>query len=131
MELTVETQARTQLVDVTDRVREAIAGTAGSVVTMFVPHTTAGIVVQATGEGATAVARDVASALEQIVDESWNWEHANEGDANPWAHVRAALTASSLTVPLVAGELTLGSLQAIFLCEFDGPRSRTLHVVVH
>jgi hypothetical protein len=47
--------------------------------------------------------------------------HVNEGDQNPWPHVRAALTTSSVSIPLEAGELALGPLQTIFLCEFDGP----------
>jgi secondary thiamine-phosphate synthase enzyme len=127
----VETARKTQLVDVTAAVQEAVAGATGSVVTVFVPHTTAGVVLQATGAGATRVAADLESAFERIVDETWPWEHTAEGDRNPWSHVRAALTASSVTIPLVDGELGLGRLQAIFLCEFDGPRTRELHVVVH
>ena len=94
------------------------------------PHTTAGIVLQAIGPGAAHVARDVESALERIVGEGWPWRHTAEGDRNPWAHVRAALTASSLVIPLADGELALGAHQAIFLCEFDGPRSRTIYVSV-
>jgi thiamine phosphate synthase YjbQ (UPF0047 family) len=54
-----------------------------------------------------------------------------KGDRNPWAHVRAALTSSSLTIPLVEDKLALGDLQAVFLCEFDGPRAeRTVLVTV-
>jgi secondary thiamine-phosphate synthase enzyme len=86
--------------------------------------------VQASGEGATAVAADLEAALQQIVDEGWNWKHTDEGDRNPWAHVRAALTASSVTIPLEDGELALGDLQAIFFCEFDGPRERKIYVTV-
>ncbi len=127
----VQTERRTQLVDITAEVRSAIAGMDGRVVTIFVPHTTAGIVVQATGEGAAKVAVDLESALEQLVDERWDWQHTAEGDRNPWAHVRAALTASSVTIPLLDGRLALGDLQAIFLCEFDGPRPRELRVAVH
>src|SRR5207248_10906673 len=64
-------------------------------------------------------------------DEQWDWEHTQEeADRNPWSHVRAALTASSLTIPLRDGELALGRLQAIFFCEFDGPRRRSLYVTV-
>ena len=128
-ELHLETTRKTELVDVTARVREAVAGEQGSAVVLFVPHTTAGIVVQA--DAALAVARDVESALERIVDERWDWEHTQEeGDRNPWSHVRAALTAASLTIPLRDGELALGRLQAIFFCEFDGPRRRSLYVTV-
>jgi secondary thiamine-phosphate synthase enzyme len=128
-ELRVETTRKTELVDVTPRVREVVDGTEGSAVVLYVPHTTAGIVVQA--DGGLAVARDVEAALECIVDESWEWEHTQEeGDRNPWSHVRAALTASSLTIPLRDGELALGRLQALFFCEFDGPRSRSLYVTI-
>ena len=127
-ELTLETTRKTELVDVTLRVREAVAGERASAVVLYVPHTTAGIVVQA--DSGLAVTRDVESALERIVDEGWEWEHTKEGDRNPWSHVRAALTASSLTIPLRDGELALGRLQSIFFCEFDGPRSRSLYVTV-
>lgn len=124
------TERRTQLLDITPQVREAVRGEAGRTAIVFVPHTTAGIVLQASGEGATAVAADIESALERIVNEEWNWKHTDEGDRNPWSHVRTALTASSVTIPFEDGELALGPLQTIFLCEFDGPRERTVSVTV-
>jgi secondary thiamine-phosphate synthase enzyme len=126
----VATERRTQLVDITPRVRAAVEGTSGELAVVFVPHTTAGIVVQASGEGAAAVAGDIEAALQRIVDERASWKHTEEGDRNPWAHVRAALTASSLAIPLENGELALGGLQTIFLCEFDGPRERKVYVTV-
>ena len=128
--LLLETERQTQLVDVTAQVREAVRGERGSAAVVFVPHTTAGIVVPASGVGATAVAADIERALERLVDESWAWQHTEEGDRNPWAHVRASLTASSVTIPLEDGELSLGDLQTIFFCEFDGPRERRIHVTV-
>jgi secondary thiamine-phosphate synthase enzyme len=128
-ELRLETTRKTELVDVTTRVREIVDEEQGSAVVLYVPHTTAGIVVQA--DGGLAVAHDVEAALERIVDEGWEWEHTKEeGNRNPWSHVRAALTASSLTIPLRDGELALGPLQTLFFCEFDGPRSRSLYVTV-
>jgi secondary thiamine-phosphate synthase enzyme len=129
--LSIQTERRTQLVDITSRVRDIVVRESGRVVTLFVPHTTAGIVVQAAGEGAKEVAADVESALERLVREDWPWRHTEEGDRNPWSHVRSVLTAASITIPIVDGELALGDYQAIFLCEFDGPRSRQLHIVVH
>jgi secondary thiamine-phosphate synthase enzyme len=131
IELEIETCRRTELVDVTELVRDALGGSEGSLVTLFVPHTTAGIAVQAAGEGARHVAADVEAALDRLVDESGPWRHVVEGDRNPWSHVRAALTASSLTIPLEGGSPLLGDHQAIFLCEFDGPRRRRLLVAVH
>ena len=128
--LTVATGRRTQLLDVTAEVAAVVEGSDGALATLFVPHTTAGILLQAAGPGASAVATDVEAALERMVDERWPWDHVHEGDRNPWSHVRAALTASSLTIPLRDGELALGRLQSIFFCEFDGPRSRSLYVTV-
>jgi secondary thiamine-phosphate synthase enzyme len=87
-------------------------------------------VIQATGGGADRVASDIELAMEQLVDEHWNYQHADEGDQNPWAHVRAALTASSLIIPLDNGDIGLSDLQAIFICEFDGPRKRELHLTI-
>jgi secondary thiamine-phosphate synthase enzyme len=123
-ELTFDTERKTQLLDITEEVRASLASEAGTLLTIFVPHTTAGIVLQASGAGATGVAPDVETALERLIDESATWQHTGEGDSNPWAHVRAALTASSVSIPLAEGELALGDFQAIFLCEFDGPRHR-------
>jgi secondary thiamine-phosphate synthase enzyme len=128
-ELTVRTERRTQLVDVTERVEALLADADGTLATLFVPHTTAGIVLQAAGPGAIAVAGDLERAFERLVDEAWSWEHVHEGDANPWSHVRTALTASSVSIPLDAGQLALGPHQAVFLAEFDGPRERTIRVV--
>ena len=129
-ELKVETERRTQLLDVTDRIAALVGGLDGSLVTLFVPHTTAGILLQAAGVGASAVAHDVEASFDRIVNESWSWEHVHEGDANPWSHVRTALTASSVSIPLSGGRLALGGHQAIFLAEFDGPRERTIRAVV-
>ena len=128
--LVLHTERKTQLVDITAKVREALSGETGRAVVVFVPHTTAGIVLQASGAGATAVAPDLERALQRIVDEGWSWKHTEEGDRNPWAHVRSALTAASVTVPLVEGQLALGALQTIFFCEFDGPRERRVHLTV-
>jgi thiamine phosphate synthase YjbQ (UPF0047 family) len=94
--LVLHTERRTQLVDITARVREAVTGEAGRAAVLFVP----------------------------------SWKHTAEGDRNPWSHVRSALTASSVTIPLEDGELALGELQVVFFCEFDGPRERKIHVAV-
>jgi secondary thiamine-phosphate synthase enzyme len=129
-ELTVATERKTQLLDVTERVHAALEDAEGTLVTVFVPHTTAGVVVQAAGPGASAVASDIEAALERLVDEDRPWQHIHEGDRNPWSHVRATLTASSVSIPLQNGRLALGGHQALFLAEFDGPRERTLLLTV-
>jgi secondary thiamine-phosphate synthase enzyme len=126
-EIPVETERRTQVLDITVKVRDALDGVGeASAAVVYVPHTTAGVIVQEHAD--PAVARDVERSLERIVEEGWEWEHVENGDMNPWSHVRAALTATSLVVPLRDGDLALGTWQGIFFCEFDGPRSRKVLV---
>jgi secondary thiamine-phosphate synthase enzyme len=129
-ELSVATTRRTELVDITGRVAAAVAGSSGVLATVFVPHTTAGVILQASGPGARLVSADLEEAFDALVDETHPWRHVEEGDRNPWAHIRAAVTASSVSIPLDGDELALGDLQAIFLCEFDGPRQRRVLVTV-
>ena len=125
-EFTVTTERRTQVIDVTVDVRSALDGTDGNAVLVYVPHTTAGVVVQEHAD--PAVARDLEMALERIVDDGWPWKHLEDGEVNPWSHVRAALTATSVLLPLADGDLALGTWQGIFFCEFDGPRTRRVLV---
>jgi secondary thiamine-phosphate synthase enzyme len=126
--LELRTERRTQALEITAQVRDALAGTAGgaAAVVVWVPHTTAGIVVQEHAD--PAVGRDLEKALERIVGEGWGWEHIEEGEENAPSHVRAALTATSVVIPLRDGELALGTWQGIFFCEFDGPRTRKVLV---
>lgn len=126
-QFTVTTERRTQIVDVTAEVREALGAPDGATAALvYVPHTTAGVVIN---EGADpAVARDLEMALERIVDDGWPWEHLEEGDVNPWSHARTALTASSVVIPLRDAALALGTYQAVYFCEFDGPRTRKVYV---
>lgn len=123
----VRTERRTQVVDVTAEVRAALegAGDAAAAV-VYVPHTTAGVVIQEHAD--PAVARDLEMAFERIVDDGWPWQHLEEGEVNPWSHARAALTASSVVIPLEGGRLALGTWQGVFFCEFDGPRTRKVYV---
>jgi secondary thiamine-phosphate synthase enzyme len=126
-EIDVRTERKTQAVEITVQVREAL-GDAGDAVAavVWVPHTTAGIVVQEHAD--PAVARDLEKALGRIVGDDWGWEHIEEGEENAPSHVRAALTATSVVIPLRDGDLALGTWQGIFFCEFDGPRSRKVLV---
>jgi secondary thiamine-phosphate synthase enzyme len=126
-EFELRTERRTQALDVTRQVREAVAGAGdAAAAVVYVPHTTAGLVVQERAD--PAVARDLERALERIVGDEWGWEHVEAGEENAPSHVRAALTATSVVVPLRDGDLALGTWQGIFFCEFDGPRRRTVYV---
>jgi secondary thiamine-phosphate synthase enzyme len=127
-ELRVETERRTQLIDVTRAVRDAVAGADGSAVLVYVPHTTAGLTINEHAD--PAVARDFEAALERIVGDGWGWQHIEEGEENAPSHVRASLMGPQVLVPLRDGELALGTWQGIFFCELDGPRTRSLYVSV-
>jgi secondary thiamine-phosphate synthase enzyme len=127
-EISVHTERRTQLVDVTAQVREAFAGQLenAAAVLIYVPHTTAGVTINEHAD--PAVARDFERALERIVGDDWGWEHIEAGEENAPSHVRSALMGQQVLIPVVEGRLGLGTWQGIFLCEFDGPRTRSLYV---
>src|ERR1044072_5264606 len=102
-EIDVRTERKTQVVEITAQVRDAL-GDAGDAVAavVWVPHTTAGVVVQEHAD--PAVGRDLEKALQRIVGDDWGWEHVEEGEENAPSHVRAALTAPSVVVPGREGE---------------------------
>ena len=126
-EFAVRSERKTQALDVTRDVRAAVADSGDAAAALvYVPHTTAGVVIQENAD--PAVRRDLERALERIVDDAWGWEHVEAGEENGPSHVRAALTATSVVVPLRDGELVLGRWQGIFFLELDGPRTRSVYV---
>jgi secondary thiamine-phosphate synthase enzyme len=129
-EFSVTTQKRSQLVDITELVKAALGDLNGaSAALVYVPHTTAGVTINEHAD--PAVARDFEAALEKIVSEDWPWQHVEEGEENAPTHIRASFMGPSVVVPLRDdGSLALGTWQGIFFCEFDGPRTRSLHVSV-
>jgi len=128
-EVRLRTDRRTQLVDITRQVRDAIAGEPGSAALVYVPHTTAGVTINEHAD--PAVARDLEAALERIVEDGWPWQHHEPGEENAPTHIRASLMGPSVVIPLREdGALALGTWQGIFFCEFDGPRNRSVHVRV-
>jgi secondary thiamine-phosphate synthase enzyme len=126
-EISVSTERRTQLVEITAQVQEALAGADGaSAALVFVPHTTAGLTINEHAD--PAVARDFEAALERMVGDDWGWEHVEAGEENAPSHIRASLMGPQVVVPVEEGRLALGTWQGIFFCEFDGPRSRKVYV---
>ena len=126
-ELRVRTERQSQLVDITREVREAVRGSTGAAALVYVPHTTAGVTINEHAD--PAVARDFEAALERIVPADWSWQHVEEGEENAPTHIRAAFMGPSVLIPLRdGGELALGTWQGVFLCEFDGPRERSVYV---
>jgi secondary thiamine-phosphate synthase enzyme len=127
-ELTIKTERRTQLLDITSLVRDAAAGADGAAVLVYVPHTTAGLTINEHAD--PAVARDFEAALERMVGDDWGWQHIEEGEENAPSHIRAALMGPQVVIPLRDGELALGVWQGIFFCELDGPRTRSVYVTI-
>ena len=128
-EIRLRTERRSQLVDITREVRDAVVGERGSAVVVYVPHTTAGVTINEHAD--PAVARDLEAALERIVEDGWPWQHVEPGDENAPSHVRASLMGPSVVVPMREdGSLALGTWQGIFFCELDGPRERSVYVSV-
>jgi secondary thiamine-phosphate synthase enzyme len=125
--INVTTERKTQLLDITSRVQEALGDTDGAVAALvYVPHTTAGVTINEHAD--PAVARDFEAALERIVGDGWGWQHIEEGEENAPSHIRASLMGPQVLVPLKDGRLALGTWQGIFFCELDGPRDRSVFV---
>ncbi|MBN2302130.1 MAG: YjbQ family protein [Lentisphaerae bacterium] len=123
--LQIRTRARTEFSNVTAMVAEAVLdmGTGDGVVTIFVPHTTAGITINENAD--PDVTADMTAALEKAVPWSAGYRHC---EGNAAAHVKASMMGSSVQVVMADGKLQLGVWQAIYFCEFDGPRSRNIWV---
>jgi secondary thiamine-phosphate synthase enzyme len=124
-ELSVQTERRTQLLDVTAGVARLVrdSGVLSGICHLYVPHTTAGVTINENAD--PDVALDLATALERIAPQSAEYRHS-EGNAD--SHVKAALVGSSASIFISGGQLELGRWQGIFFCEFDGPRLRKLLV---
>ena len=126
-ELAIRTERKTQVVDITARVQEALDSANGATAALvYVPHTTAGVTINEHAD--PALKSDIENALEHIVDEGWPWQHHDADGLNGPSHVRASLMSPQVLVPLSEGKLALGTWQGIFFCEFDGPRDRKVYV---
>jgi len=127
MRLEVRTSHRVEFVDITRRVAE-FAGESSvrdGAVLVFCPHTTAAITINENAD--PDVLRDLVRGLERIAPQDGGWYH-REGNSD--GHLKSSLVGPSLLVPLEAGRLVLGTWQGIYLCEFDGPRTRAVDVTV-
>jgi secondary thiamine-phosphate synthase enzyme len=122
MILEIRTTARSEMVDITSRVAAALDGAADGLCHVFVPHTTAAVVINESAD--PDVARDLVAAYRAMVP-AVRFAHA-EGNSD--AHLLATLLGSSVSVPVEHGRLALGTWQGIFFVELDGPRSRRVEV---
>jgi len=127
-QLDVRSTSHSELIDITDRVEQVLrkSKATSGLVHVFVPHTTAGVTINENAD--PSVVHDVLAALEQAVP--WRQGFYQHDEGNSAAHVKASMMGSSVTIPVVAGRMAFGTWQAIYFCEFDGPRTRRVIVTV-
>jgi len=122
----VNTRSRTEAIDITDRVESVIreSGIQDGVVTIYCPHTTAGITINENAD--RTVMQDLLSTLDRLIPRGGSGYRHLEGNSD--AHCKSSLVGCSCEVLIHNGALHLGTWQGVFFCEFDGPRSRRVVV---
>jgi len=123
----VRTSSREEFVDITAKIKQVISesGISSGICTLYVPHTTAAVTIN---EGADpSVKRDMLVYLNKLVPERGDYRHM-EGNSD--AHIKTSFMGSSEIVIIENGKPLLGTWQSIYFCEFDGPRSRQIHIKV-
>ncbi|MGD2250928.1 MAG: secondary thiamine-phosphate synthase enzyme YjbQ [Candidatus Methanofastidiosia archaeon] len=124
MDITIKTNQRVELIDITQKV-EKVLDTNSGILLVYCTHTTAGVYVNENESGLT---HDVIDVLNQLVPPK-NYQH-NRIDNNADSHLKAILIGNSAVIPVRNGRLQLGTWQKVFFCEFDGPRSRKVSLTV-
>ena len=124
----VRTGGQTDWINITSKVQEAVtaSGVREGICVVFIPHTTAAITINENAD--SDVPNDVNLAMNMISPDRREFRH---GEGNSAAHTKSSLFGPSLTVIVTEGRLLLGTWQGIWFCEFDGPRTRTVHVRVN
>ena len=125
-ELRIDTGNRVAIVDITSGVAEFCSGGEDGLVSVFVPHATAGVAVIETGAGTDS---DLADAIDRLLPaEEGLWRHAHGSAGHGRDHVLPAFISSSITVPVANGEMSLGTWQSIVLVDtnLDNPSRRVI-----
>jgi len=123
----VRTSKKTEFIDITHSVQEAVkkTGVEEGICFVFIPHTTAAVTINENAD--PSVSQDILMELNRLVPFQDRYQHI---EGNSPAHIKASLIGCSQTVLVESGKLALGTWQGIFFCEFDGPRNRKVHVRV-
>jgi len=129
MVFTIKTTSKTELIDITEAVQGHVgtivkkSGTKNGSCVIFVPHTTAAVTLNESAD--PSVRTDILAALNKIVPKDLSYRHL---EGNSPAHIQSTLVGVSAMLPVDDGRLILGTWQGIFFCEFDGPRTRKVHI---
>ena len=127
-ELVIKTNGHSEFVEITEQVQRVVdeSGVKEGVCICFVPHTTAGITINENAD--PDVVTDMIYALDRVVP--WKDSHYRHGEGNTAAHVKSSMMGHSVHVLVRGGKLQFGTWQGIYLCEFDGPRTRKVWVSI-
>ena len=125
MIITVKTGSRTEFVDITADIQKALsaAGVQSGLCMVYVPHTTAAVTINESAD--PSVKKDILMILNRVVPWEADYRHL---EGNSPAHVKSTIVGASELVMVENGRLLLGTWQGIFFCEFDGPRTRKVHL---
>ena len=125
--LTVRTNGRTEFLDLTRQIQAAVqeSGVQEGLCHLFVPHTTAAVTINENAD--PSVKADILMVLNKLISDHEPYRHL---EGNSPAHIKASLIGPQLTLLVSGGRLVLGTWQGIYFCEFDGPRTRRLHLKI-
>jgi secondary thiamine-phosphate synthase enzyme len=125
--ISVKTGKRNQLIDITSEIQNIVteSGIVDGIVELFVPHTTAAVTINENAD--PDVESDIVKFLEKLIPQNSGFRHA-EGNSD--SHIKSSLVGPNQRVFISNGRLLLGTWQGIYFCEFDGPRTRKLHIKV-
>ena len=123
--VSINTRGRSEMIDITSKIEEELnrSGLKDGMCFLFVPHTTAGITINESAD--PSVATDIQAVLNKLIPWEGSYRHL---EGNSAAHIKSSLIGNSVLIFVESGHLKLGTWQGIFFCEFDGPRSRKLHI---
>ena len=125
MILTIKTKSQTELIDITSEIQKAVDSSdiTDGLCMVYVPHTTAAVTINESAD--PSVTADILSILNKIIPWDAGYRHL---EGNSAAHIKSTLVGASELIAVENRRLLLGTWQGIFFCEFDGPRTRKVHV---
>jgi secondary thiamine-phosphate synthase enzyme len=123
----VRTTSRVEMIEITDQIQKLVyqSGVEEGVCHIFVAHTTAGLTINENAD--PSVQADILMILNRIISDREAYRHR---EGNSPAHIKTSLMGPDLSVLVSNRSLLLGTWQGIFLCEFDGPRTRKVHLKI-